>query len=72
MAAVFMLAGSTIFSHTMVVPRWTTYLGRVLAVLLLLSIGTLKWVSLVFPLWVAVISVCVLLTDHTPSLQSET
>ena len=44
-------------------PRWMAFLGYALALLLLLSPGRLSWGPLVFPLWVLVISVYVLLAN---------
>jgi hypothetical protein len=60
MAGVFMISSSTIFVRTGVVPRWVAVTGYVLAVTLLLSIGSIKWVGLTFPLWVLLISICIL------------
>jgi hypothetical protein len=33
------------------------FLGYALALMLLLSVGTIEWIPLVFPLWVLLISV---------------
>jgi hypothetical protein len=63
MAAVFMISTSTISLQTRTVPRWMAFLGFFLAVVLLLSIGTIEWVPLVFPLWVLLISVHILIEN---------
>lgn len=63
MAGVFMFSTSTILLRTGVVPRWIAFLGHALAVMLLLSIGIIVWISLVFPVWVFVISVAILLRN---------
>ena len=60
MAGVFMISFSTIALRTRIMPRWMAFLGWVLALFLLLSIGTLAWVPLVFPLWVFLISIRIL------------
>jgi hypothetical protein len=60
MAGVFMISFSTISLRTRIIPRWVAFLGWVLALLLLLSIGTIAWVPLVFPLWVLVVSLRIL------------
>jgi len=60
MAGVFMITTSTISLRTHVFPRWMAYLGFVLAIVLLLSVGTIQWIPLVFPLWVLLISVFIL------------
>jgi hypothetical protein len=61
MAGVFMSSTSTILLRTRIVPRWIPYLGYVLGTLLVLSIGLIVWIPLVFPLWVFVVSVAILL-----------
>jgi hypothetical protein len=61
MAGVFMISTSTISLRTRIVPRWTALLGYVLALFLLLSIGIVGWTPMVFPLWVFLMSVCILI-----------
>jgi hypothetical protein len=60
MAAVFMTTTSTISLQTRALPRWMAVLGYLLALLLLVSVGTVEWIPLVFPLWVLLISVHIL------------
>ena len=60
MAGVFMISTSTIFLQTRIVARWMAFLGYVLALTLLLSIGSILWVPLVFPAWVFLISIYIL------------
>lgn len=67
MAGVFMMSTSTLFIRTRVIPRWMAFLGYALAGLMLLRIGQLDritWVSLVFPLWVLLISVYILIDNY--------
>src|SRR5580765_1341983 len=52
MAGVFMFSTSTILLRTGIVRRWIAFLGFVLAITLLLSIGTIQWIPFVFPAWV--------------------
>ena len=66
MAGVFMMSSSTIFLRTRVVPRWIAFTGYVLAIGLLLSIGMFTWVPAIFPLWVLLVSVCILLEGQRP------
>jgi hypothetical protein len=61
MAGVFMITTSTIALHTRIVPRWMVFLGYALALLLLLTVGTIQWTPLVFPLWVLLVSACILI-----------
>jgi hypothetical protein len=60
MAGVFMVTTSTISLQTRCFPRWMTVLGYVLALILLLSVGTIQWIPLVFPLWVLLVSLHIL------------
>ncbi len=63
MAGVFMFSTSTILLRTMIVPRWIAFLGYALGAMLLLSVGIIAWIALVFPMWVFVISVAILLQN---------
>jgi hypothetical protein len=64
MAAVFMISTSTVAMLTRIFPRWMAWLGYALALLMLLSTGYIFfWAPLVFPLWVLLISVNILLSN---------
>jgi len=63
MAGVFMISTCTLSLRTGIIPRWMAHLGLVLAVFLLLSLGNFYWAPLVFPLWVLLISVHILLAN---------
>jgi hypothetical protein len=65
MAGVFMFSTCTLAIRIGIFPRWMSFLGYVLAVFLLLSIGRFGWAPLVFPLWTLVISVYVLLANFS-------
>jgi len=60
MAAVFMISTSTIALYTAIAPRWLAILGYVLAALLLLGSYYVSWSFLVFPAWVFMVSVNIL------------
>jgi hypothetical protein len=62
MAAVFTLSVSTVALRTAAVPRWVPFSGYAVALVLLLVAGQYKWAQLVFPVWVLVLSVAILLT----------
>jgi hypothetical protein len=64
MAGVFMISANTVSLRTRIVPRWVTYLGYAFALLLLLAVGTIEWTPLVFPLWVLLMSVCILVEKY--------
>jgi hypothetical protein len=67
MGGVFMISTCTLAVRTAIFPRWMAYLGFVLALLLLLSIGFFPWISLVFPAWVLLISVYILIMNLSGS-----
>ena len=61
MAAVFTLSVSTVGLRTSGLPRWVSYLGYLVALTLLLAAGEHKWFQLLFPAWVLLVSVVILL-----------
>jgi hypothetical protein len=63
MAGVFMISTCTLSLRTGILPRWMAFLGMALALFLLLSVGFFYWAPLVFPLWVLLISVYILLAN---------
>ena len=63
MAGVFMISTCTLFVRTNVMPRWMAWLGYGLALVLLLSISRFSWIFLVFPLWVLLISLYILIEN---------
>jgi hypothetical protein len=67
MAAVFTLSVSTVGLRTGALPRWVTFLGYLVALVLLLAAGEHQWIQLVFPLWVLLVSVVILVTPSPSS-----
>jgi hypothetical protein len=63
MACVFMITTSTIAFYTVIAPRWLAILGYVLAVLLLFGGSFFSWSFAVFPLWVLLLSVSILVDN---------
>jgi hypothetical protein len=63
MAAVFMISTSTLVMRTGFTPRWIAFLGFTFALLLLLSGRYIDWSILVFPLWVLLISIYILIDN---------
>jgi hypothetical protein len=63
MAGVFMLTTSTLALRTGILPRWMAYLGLLLALILLLTVSLFYWTPLLFPLWVLLISLHILLAN---------
>ncbi len=71
MAGVFMLTTCTLSLRTQILPRWMVYLGFILALFLLLSLGSVNWAAIVFPLWILLISVYILLANLKRSKNQE-
>jgi hypothetical protein len=69
MAAVFMISTSTLTIRTGFAPRWTAFLGFACALLLLLSGRYIAWIILVFPLWVLLISIYILIDNPVDRLK---
>ena len=63
MGGVFMISLATIWVRTQTMPRWLVFLTYALALVLLLSIGLNLWITLIFPGWVLVISVYILVLN---------
>ena len=64
MAGAFMTVLGTIWVRTGVMPRWLALMTYVLAAVLLVSIGFTPWVILVFPAWVLMISLALLVQNY--------
>lgn len=60
MASVFMLTTSTVAIFTRFIPRWLAFFGYSMALLLLFGSYYIDWGFIVFPLWVLVVSICIL------------
>jgi hypothetical protein len=60
MAAVFTLSVSTVGLRTSALPRWVSYLGYLVALTLLLAAGEHRWFQLLFPAWVLLVSIVIL------------
>jgi hypothetical protein len=60
MAAVFTLSVSTVGIRTAAMPRWVSYVGYVVGLTLIVAADAFKWSQLVFPAWVLLVSVVLL------------
>jgi len=67
-ASIFMITTSTIALYTQLTPRWLAIGGYVVAVVLLIGSYYLDWSILVFPLWVLLVSICILLDEEKEPL----
>ncbi|HEU5442020.1 MAG TPA: hypothetical protein VFU88_22255 [Ktedonobacterales bacterium] len=63
MAAVFIISTSTIALRIAILPRWLGFLGYACALVLLVTAGSFPWVELLFPFWVLLVSVFILVAS---------
>ena len=68
MAGAFTIATTTIALRLGILPRWLAVFGIAVAVILLVTIERFAWVQLLFPLWVLVLSIHLLL--HPPAARA--
>jgi hypothetical protein len=58
-----MITTSTVAIYTVFAPRWLAVSGYVLSLLLLFGSYYLRWSFVVFPLWVFLVSLCILVDN---------
>jgi hypothetical protein len=63
MAGVFTITTATIAMRTGVLPRWLAFVGYAAALVLLVGIGVTPWASLLFPAWILVLSLVLLVAS---------
>jgi len=56
---VFTISVSTAALRTAALPRWVSYLGYLIALVLLVAAGERRWTQLVFPSWVLLVSLVI-------------
>ena len=64
MAGVFAIVTTTIGLRLGILPRWLVAVGGIVGVVLLVAVESFAWAALLFPLWVLVLSVYLLV--HPP------
>jgi len=70
MAGVFIMSAcTTIVLRTGILHRWLAYSGFVFAGVLLLVIPSWQWIAPIFPLWMLMISACILMAEFHPKLR---
>ena len=67
MAAVFLISQATLWLRTGVMPRWLALPTYGVALVLLFIVSQSTWVVLIFPAWVLVVSVYILIVHLTQS-----
>ncbi|MEI8373203.1 MAG: hypothetical protein WCJ35_10270 [Planctomycetota bacterium] len=63
MAAIFMFVTSMIGLRTAVLARWVSFAGFSFGLILLLVVTDFAWIALVFPFWVLLVSIYILIGD---------
>jgi hypothetical protein len=67
MAAVFLISQATLWMRTKVMPRWMALLTYVLALILLFVFTQASWIILIFPAWVLMVSLYILVAQLSGS-----
>jgi hypothetical protein len=63
MAGVFMFSSCTIGLRTAIFSRWVAFLGYACALVLLVVIANWRWITLVFPIWMLLVTAQILLAE---------
>lgn len=63
MAGVFMFSTCTIGLRTAIFSRWVAFAGYACAIVLLVVIANWRWIALIFPIWMLLVSAQILSTE---------
>lgn len=64
MAGVFLLTASTIVLRTGITGRWTAVTGYIAAAIILLGSHFMDWTFMIFPIWVLIVSIDILVREY--------
>ena len=64
MAGVYMLSTGSLWTRTGAAPRWLSIITVIVAVSFLLFAGALRWARFIFPAWVLLVSVYILILNY--------
>ena len=64
MAGVYMLSTASLWTRTSAVPRWLSIITFIVALGFLLFAGVLRWARFIFPAWVLLVSVYILILNY--------
>ena len=64
MAGVYMLSTASLWTRTSAVPRWLSIITFIVALSFLLFAGVLRWARFIFPAWVLLVSVYILILNY--------
>ena len=71
MASVYMLSIGSLWTRTKVVPRWLTIVTYIVAIPFLLFAGALRWSRFLFPAWVLLVSIFILILNYRYNREHE-
>ena len=71
MASVYMLSIGSLWTRTKVVPRWLTIVTYLVAVPFLLFAGALRTARVLFPAWVLLVSIFILILNYRYKRENE-
>jgi hypothetical protein len=71
MAAVYMLSIGSLWTRTKAVPRWLSIVTYIVALAFLFFAGGLRWARFIFPAWVLLVSVYILILNYRHTQENE-
>ena len=71
MAAVYMLSIGSLWTRTKAVPRWLSIVTYIVALAFLLFAGGLRWTRFIFPAWVLLVSIYILILNYRHTQENE-
>jgi hypothetical protein len=72
MGAAFIFATSALARRAGILPKWLAYVGYAVGNVLLLVIKDFAWIELLFPAWVLLVSLYMLVADYRRGWRGET
>jgi hypothetical protein len=71
MAGVYMLSIGSLWTRTEAVPRWLSVATYIVALAFLLFAGGLRWARFIFPAWVLLVSIYILILNYRRTRENE-
>jgi L-asparagine transporter-like permease len=71
MAAVYMLSIGSLWTRTKAVSRWLSIVTYIVALTFLFFAGGLRWARFIFPAWVMLVSIYILILNYRHNRENE-
>ena len=71
MAGVYMMSTASLWTRTSAVPRWLSIITFIVALGFLLFAGALRWARFLFPAWVLLVSIYMLILNYSNTQELE-